>query len=74
MKRELDDVIYKVNIIWRVRSRRIVWIGHMMRMDNYIIPNKNMPWKREERNLRGILWKTQMGDIEEGKKIMEIPG
>jgi hypothetical protein len=71
MNRELiakaDSKIYK-------KSRRITWLGHVMRMDEKRIPKRVIEWKPTGRRIRGRPRKRWIEHIDEDIQSMGIRG
>ena len=74
MNHELDNLIKGANITRFVKSRRIAWFGHVMRMEEHRIPKRVLLWKPEGRRLRGKPRKRWIDGVEEDMKIMKIRG
>ena len=66
---ETDNLMKGANITRFVKSRRIAWFGHVMR-----IPKRVMLWKPEGRRLRGKPRKRWIDGIGDDMKIMKIRG
>ena len=45
MNYELNELIENTGIVRFIKSRRIVWLGHVMRMDNKRTPKRILQWK-----------------------------
>jgi hypothetical protein len=52
MNHELNELIGNADIVRFIKSRRIAWLGHMMRMDEKIIPKRVLEWKPTDRRIR----------------------
>jgi len=50
---ELDELIGNADIVRFIKSRRIAWLGHVMRMDGMRIPRRILEWKPIDRRIRG---------------------
>ena len=51
MNYELNELIEHAGIVKFIKSRRIAWLGHVMRMDDKRTPKRILQWKpigREE--------------------------
>ena len=55
-----------------IKSRRIVWLGHVMRMDDNRTPKRILEWKPIGTRIRGRPRKRWIIDIEEDTQIMGI--
>jgi len=55
-----------------IKSRRIAWFGHMMRMDDKRTPNKILELKPIGTTIRGISRKRWIVDLEEEMQIIGI--
>jgi hypothetical protein len=75
MNHELNDLIKNADTIVRyVKSRRMAWLGHGMRMDGERIPQRVLEWKPMGRRNRGRPRKRWIEDIEKDIEIMGIRG
>jgi hypothetical protein len=45
MNHELKDLIKNADIVRYVKSKRMAWLGHVMRMEGEIIPKRVLEWK-----------------------------
>ena len=59
MNHELNELIENTDIVRFIKSRRIAWLGHVMRMDETRTP------KRVGRRIRGRPRKRWIEDVEE---------
>jgi hypothetical protein len=59
-------------IVRFMKSRRITWLGHVMRMDDKRTPNRIFEWKPIVTRIRGRPRKRWIVDIEEDMQIMGI--
>jgi hypothetical protein len=50
---ELDELIGNADIVRFIKSRRMAWLGHVMRMDGGRMPRKILEWKSMGRRIRG---------------------
>ena len=57
-----------------VKSKRMAWLGHVMRMEGKRIPKRVLKWKSTGRKNRGRPRKRWIEDIEEDIQIMGIRG
>ena len=74
MNYELNDLIKKADIVRFVKSKRMAWLGHVMRMEGKRIPKRILAWKPTGRRNRGRPRKRWIQDIEEDIQIMGIRG
>jgi hypothetical protein len=71
---ELSELIKNADIVRFIKSRRIAWLGHVMRMDEKIILKRILEWKPIGRRIRGRPRKRWIEDTEDGIQIMGIRG
>jgi hypothetical protein len=57
-----------------VKSKRMAWLGHVMRMDGEIIPKRVLEWNLMGRRNRGRPRKRWIEDNEKDIQIMGIRG
>jgi hypothetical protein len=57
-----------------IKSRRMAWLGHVMRMDEKRIPKRILEWKPIGRRIRGRTRKRWIEDIEDDIQITGIRG
>jgi hypothetical protein len=57
-----------------IKSRRIAWLGHVMRKDDKRTPKKILGWKPLGTRIRGRTRKRWIVDIEEGMQMIGIKG
>jgi len=50
---ELDELIGNADIVRFIKSRRMAWLGHVMRMDGGRMPRRILKWKPVGRRIRG---------------------
>jgi hypothetical protein len=50
--RELNELIENADIVRFIKGRRIVWLGHVMRMDEKRTPERVLEWKPIGRGIR----------------------
>jgi len=74
MNYELNGLIKNADIVRFVISKRMAWLGHVMRMEGKRIPKKLLERKPTARRNRGRPRKRWIGDIEEDIQIMGIRG
>jgi hypothetical protein len=71
MNYELNELLENADIVKYIKSIRIAWLCHVMRMDDKRTP-KRIEWKPIGRGIRGRPRKRQIADIEEDMQIMGI--
>jgi len=74
MNYELNDIIKNADIVRFVKSKRMAWLGHVLRMEGKRIPKRVLEWKPTGRRNRGRPRKRWIEDIEEDIQIMGIIG
>jgi len=52
MNYELNDLIKNADIVRFVKSKRMAWLGHAMRMEGKRIPKRVLEWKPTGRRNR----------------------
>ena len=62
------------DIVRFTKSRRIAWLGHVMRMVEKRIPKRVLEWKPTGRRIRGRPRKRWVEDIEEDIQALGIRG
>jgi len=72
MNYELNELIENADIVRFIKSRRIDWLGHVMRMDDKRTPKRILEWKPIGTRIRGIPRKRWIAGIEEDMQIMGI--
>jgi len=72
MNCELNELIENADIVRFIKSRRIAWLGHVMRMDDKRTPKRILEWKLTGTRIRGRPRKRWIADIEEDIQIMGI--
>jgi hypothetical protein len=72
MQYELNELIENADIVRLIKSRRITWLGHVMRMDDKRTPKSILEWKPVGKRIRGRRRKRWTVDIEEDMQIMGI--
>jgi hypothetical protein len=45
MNYELNDLIKNADMVRFVKSKRMAWLGHVMRIEGKIIPKRVLEWK-----------------------------
>jgi len=71
---ELNELIGKAGIVRFIKSRRMAWLGHVMRMDGGRMPRRILEWKPMGRRIRGRPRKRWIEDVEEDIQTMGIRG
>jgi hypothetical protein len=74
MNHELNDLIKNADIVRFVKSKRMAWLGHVMRMEEKRIPKRVLEWKPMGRRNRVRPRKRWIEDIEKDIQIMGIRG
>jgi hypothetical protein len=74
MNRELNEVIENADIVRFIKSRRIAWLGHVMRMDEKRTPKRVLVWRPVGRRIIGRPRKRWIEDFEEDLQRMGIRG
>ena len=69
---ELYELIENADIVRFIKSRRTVWLGHVMRMDDKRTPKRILQWKHIGTRIRGRPRKRWIVDIEEDMRILGI--
>ena len=72
MNYELNELTENAYIVRLIKSRRISWLGHVMRMDDKRTPKRILEWKPTRRRIRGRPRKRWIADNEEDMQIMGI--
>jgi hypothetical protein len=70
----LNELVGNADIVRFIKSRRIAWLGHVMRMDERGIPKRVFEWKPTGRRIRGRPRKRWVEDIEEDIPTLGIKG
>jgi len=71
MNYERNELIENADIVRFIKSRRIAWLGHVMRMDDKRTPKRILEWRPLGTRIRGRQRKRIVG-IEEDIQIMGI--
>jgi hypothetical protein len=71
---ELNELIRSADIVRFIKSKRIAWIGHVMRMEETRMPKRLLEWKPMGRRIRGRPRKRWLEDIEDDIHTMGIRG
>ena len=69
---ELNGLTGNADIVRYIKSRRMVWLGHVMRMDGGRMPRRILEWKPMGRRIRGRPRKRWIEDVEEDIQTMGI--
>jgi hypothetical protein len=72
--RELNELMGNADIVRFIKSRRMAWLGHVMRMDGGRMPRRILGWKPMGRRIRGRPRKRWIEDVEEDIQTMGIRG
>jgi len=72
MNHELNELIRNADIVRFIKSRRIAWLGNVMRMDEKRIPKRVLEWKPTGRRIIGRPRKRWVEDIEEDIQALGI--
>jgi hypothetical protein len=70
MNYELNELIENADMVRFIKSRRIAWLGHVMRMDDKRTPKRILEWKTIGTRIRGRPRKRWIVDIKEDMKII----
>jgi len=69
---KFKELIENACIVRYIKSRRIAWLGHVMRMDDKRTPKRILEWKPIGTRIRGRPRKRWVADIEEDTEIMGV--
>jgi hypothetical protein len=72
MNYELNELIGNANIVRFTKSRRITWLGHVMRMDDKKTPKRILQWKPMGTRTRGRPRNRWIAGTEEDLQIMGV--
>jgi hypothetical protein len=72
MNYELNELIGNADTLRFIKSRRIAWLGHVMRMDDKRTPKRILQWKPIGTRTRGRQRKRRIAGIEEDLQIMGV--
>jgi len=72
MNCELNELIGNGDIVRFIKSIRIAWLGHVMRMDDKRTPKRILQWKPIGTRTRGRPRKRWIAGIEEDLQIMGV--
>ena len=70
MNHELGELVENTDIVRFIKSRRLAWLGHVIRMDEKRTAKRILEWKPIGRRIRGRPRKRWIEDIED----MQIMG
>jgi hypothetical protein len=70
MNYELNKLIENADIVKSIKSRRIAWLGHVMRMDDKRTPKRILGGKTASMRIRRRPRKRWIVDIKEDMQIM----
>jgi hypothetical protein len=71
---KLNDLIKNAYIVRFVKSKRMTWLGHVIRMEEKRIPKRVLEWKPIGRRSRRRAREKWIEDIEDDIEIMGIRG
>jgi len=74
MNHELNELIENADIVRFIKSIRITWLGHVMRMDETRTSKRVFEWKPIDSRIRGRPRKRWIEDIEEDIQGMGVRG
>jgi hypothetical protein len=72
MNYELNELIGNAEVVRFIKSRRIAWLGHVMRMGDKRTPKRILQWKPIGTRNRGRPRKSWIAGIEEDLQIMGV--
>jgi hypothetical protein len=72
MNYELNELIGNADIVGFIKSRRIAWLAHVMRIDNKKTPKRILQCKPVGTRTRGRPRKRWIAGIEENLQIMGV--
>ena len=61
---ELNELIGNADTVRFIKSRRMAWLGHVMRKNGGKMPRRILEWKPMGRRIRGKLRKRWIEDAE----------
>ena len=70
MNYELNKLIENADIVRFIKSQRIAWLGHVIRMDDKRTPKRILQWKPIGTRTTGRPGKRWIAGIEEDLQIM----
>ena len=71
---ELNELMGNADRVRLIKSRRMAWLGHVMRVDGGRVPRRILEWKPMGRRSRGRTRKRWIEDVEEDIQTMGIRG
>ena len=72
MNYELNELIGNDDTVRFIKSRRIAWLGHVLRMDDKRTHKRILQWKPIGKRIRGRPQKRWIAGIEEDLQIMGV--
>jgi hypothetical protein len=72
MNYELNELIGNADIVRFIKSRRVVWISHVMRVDDKRTPKRILQWKTIGTRTRGRQRRRWIAGIEKNLQIMGV--
>jgi hypothetical protein len=72
MNYELNELIGNADIVRFIKSRKIAWLGHVMRMDDKRTPKRILQWKPIGTRTRWRRRKRWIAGTEEDLQIMGV--
>jgi hypothetical protein len=72
MNYELNEILGNVDIVRFIKSGRIAWLSHVMRMDDKRTPKRILQWKPIGTRIRGGPRKRWIAGTEEDLQIMGV--
>ena len=70
--KSLNELVGNTDTVRFIKSRRIAWLGHVMRMDDKRTPKRILQWKPIGTRITGRPRKRWIADIEEDMQMMGI--
>jgi hypothetical protein len=70
MNYELNELIKNADIVRFIKSTKIAWLGHVMRMDDKRTPKRILEWKHIGTRIIGRPRKRWIVDIKEDMQII----
>jgi hypothetical protein len=68
----LNKLTENADRVRSIESRRIAWLGHVMRMDDRRTPKRILEWKPIGTRIRGRPRKRRIVDTEEDKSLRRL--
>jgi hypothetical protein len=72
MNYELNELIENADVVRIIKSRRVAWLGNVMRTDDKRTPKRILEWKPIGTRTRRRPRKRRIADIEEDMQIMGV--